>query len=220
MLLTGRQYFNPHSHSGSDGQHRGLFLADGQISIHRPTQGVTWQSFLGHTPFPKFQSTLPLREWLYFCKNRIWIWRISIHTPTQGVTQGFWRICLHLWFQSTLPLREWLFYVLSCFIHGIFQSTLPLREWHLDGILILHALVISIHTPTQGVTFCFRYSPHTALISIHTPTQGVTADSCDIPNCLTISIHTPTQGVTGITAVKTAADYISIHTPTQGVTKI
>ncbi len=56
--------------------------------------------------------------------------------------------------------------------------------------------VISIHTPTQGVTkSIIRYiSP--CLISIHTPTQGVTENVATEDDVRTISIHTPTQGVT------------------------
>ena len=78
-----------------------------------------------------------------------------------------------------------------------FQSTLPRREWRRLLLYSRHNDLISIHTPTQGVTIRFisaRYwflyfNPHShagsdvyrrrsrrraATISIHTPTQGVT----------------------------------------------
>ena len=76
---------------------------------------------------------------------------------------------------------------------------------------------VSIHTPTQGVTFLyicnvFRicFNPHTHAgcdyckdnkckiisVSIHTPTQGVTFSVITVPLSITVSIHTPTQGVT------------------------
>ena len=79
--------------------------------------------------------------------------------------------------------------------------------------------MVSIHTPTQGVTilicptyiYPFSFNPHThagcdpldrffillALVSIHTPTQGVTYEPEYLEKLLGVSIHTPTQGVTG-----------------------
>ena len=77
---------------------------------------------------------------------------------------------------------------------------------------------VSIHTPTQGVTFaqCVfelpkRFNPHTHA-------------GCDYSNRrwlynTTVSIHTPTQGVTCQHKVSIAYGYVSIHTPTQGVTQ-
>ena len=78
--------------------------------------------------------------------------------------------------------------------------------------------IISIHTPTKGVTnmpfqFIVNY-----IISIHTPTKGVTIVK-NVCECLSgISIHTPTKGVTNLVAVELFAKGISIHTPTKGVT--
>ena len=34
--------------------------------------------------------------------------------------------------------------------------------------------VVSIHTPTKGVTYFHQYKRNNALVSIHTPTKGVT----------------------------------------------
>ena len=42
----------------------------------------------------------------------------------------------------------------------------------MDIILIMD--LISIHTPTRGVTGNFKQAGYTAEISIHTPTRGVT----------------------------------------------
>ena len=56
------------------------------------------------------------------------------------------------------------------------------------------------------------------LISIHTPTQGVTVVSTTLRDYYKISIHTPTQGVTGMVGYIQSLQLISIHTPTQGVT--
>ena len=58
-----------------------------------------------------------------------------------------------------------------------------------------------------------------SIVSIHTPTQGVTGRAIRLHPNKTVSIHTPTQGVTnGIFAFMGRRD-VSIHTPTQGVTQ-
>ena len=79
--------------------------------------------------------------------------------------------------------------------------------------------LVSIHTPTQGVTFLRLTLYLGYCVSIHTPTQGVTsAMKTDILK-LAVSIHTPTQGVTYYPLRMKLFDYhVSIHTPTQGVT--
>ena len=103
----------------------------------------------------------------------------------------------------------------------------------------IHLVIVSIHTPTQGVTFLyicnvFRicFNPHThagcddvtvyfsvsAKVSIHTPTQGVTQSITSTKLIKIVSIHTPTQGVTLYNLIERAAIAVSIHTPTQGVT--
>ena len=78
--------------------------------------------------------------------------------------------------------------------------------------------MVSIHTPTQGVTISAQAFNKAAIVSIHTPTQGVTGRAIRLHPNKTVSIHTPTQGVTnGIFAFMGRRD-VSIHTPTQGVT--
>ena len=79
--------------------------------------------------------------------------------------------------------------------------------------------MVSIHTPTQGVTISAQAFNKAAIVSIHTPTQGVTGRAIRLHPNKTVSIHTPTQGVTnGIFAFMGRRD-VSIHTPTQGVTQ-
>ncbi len=60
-----------------------------------------------------------------------------------------------------------------------------------DYIFILQFTVISIHTPTQGVTARVVSIHSRAKISIHTPTQGVTWYRDELPETKHISIHTP-----------------------------
>ena len=99
---------------------------------------------------------------------------------------------------------------------------------------------VSIHTPTQGVTFHCKpfpgrrpsFNPHTHAgcdnirdtfdailqVSIHTPTQGVTILTILFSVPYKVSIHTPTQGVTVLGRLFFPHNKVSIHTPTQGVT--
>ena len=60
-------------------------------------------------------------------------------------------------------------------------------------------LLVSIHTPTQGVTLANLYAQGALSVSIHTPTQGVTPVNTAAYTRIKVSIHTPTQGVTGYT---------------------
>ena len=99
--------------------------------------------------------------------------------------------------------------------------------------------IVSIHTPTQGVTAIKEriasidsFNPHThagcdmytkgyrhgKAVSIHTPTQGVTISFFDFSDYVIVSIHTPTQGVTRFSDFVSLKTDVSIHTPTQGVT--
>ena len=98
---------------------------------------------------------------------------------------------------------------------------------------------VSIHTPTQGVTFAAVCKERFGIVSIHTPTQGVTRKKSLSTKKKAVSIHTPTQGVTTHSSIfnmiycfnpHTHAgcddvqnqllqlQKVSIHTPTQGVT--
>ena len=79
---------------------------------------------------------------------------------------------------------------------------------------------ISIHTPTQGVTYNVLTVCDDNGISIHTPTQGVTYNVLTVCDDNGISIHTPTQGVTYNVLTVCDDNGISIHTPTQGVTLV
>ena len=62
------------------------------------------------------------------------------------------------------------------------------------GMMIL----VSIHTPTKGVTPRFNKGSSTGGVSIHTPTKGVTKTRHYQTIVLQVSIHTPTKGVTTV----------------------
>ena len=103
----------------------------------------------------------------------------------------------------------------------------------------IHLVIVSIHTPTQGVTFLyicnvFRicFNPHThagcdnplpRLTRVHNrfnPHTHAGCDYCKDNKCkiISVSIHTPTQGVTFSVITVPLSITVSIHTPTQGVT--
>ena len=57
-------------------------------------------------------------------------------------------------------------------------------------------LLVSIHTPTKGVTSACIRGVIARGVSIHTPTKGVTLAQCYFIQHRLVSIHTPTKGVT------------------------
>ena len=101
--------------------------------------------------------------------------------------------------------------------------------------------VVSIHTPTKGVTIPGNPQNNYIIVSIHTPTKGVTRrqlstsiwrhcfnphthEGCDfrLPSGkehYQVSIHTPTKGVTFLMFYNRGYRGVSIHTPTKGVTR-
>ncbi len=57
-------------------------------------------------------------------------------------------------------------------------------------------VIVSIHTPTGGVTPGLMLKLWWKEVSIHTPTGGVTSYGSSVDAILMVSIHTPTGGVT------------------------
>ena len=109
IVFLQARHFNPHSHAGSDPF---CILIDAclTISIHTPTQGVTFRRNVVPRAPSWFQSTLPRREW-------------PRDAPCVSDSS---------WFQSTLPRREWPHYPPAFSYSYKFQSTLPRREWLFD----------------------------------------------------------------------------------------
>ena len=60
----------------------------------------------------------------------------------------------------------------------------------------ISSLIVSIHTPTWGVTNSHAVDALGNEVSIHTPTWGVTAHNGTVARLCLVSIHTPTWGVT------------------------
>ncbi len=146
-----------------------------------------------------FQSTLPRREWLQISKQQRIYWV----------------------FQSTLPRREWLkLSNLRCQFSS-FQSTLPRREWPSYGVVEQGQALISIHTPTQGVTFSLiffffqrvYFNPHS-----HAGSDTDSSHAAFV--CFDFNPHSHAGSDYPNELLTDKANFISIHTPTQGVTKI
>ena len=138
--------------------------------------------------------------------RRVWLW-LSIHVFTSSL------------FQSTHPRRVWQRLRLTIFRYQSFNPHTHAGCDPENECFVLKLTDVSIHTPTQGVTFKnVIYYNHTN-VSIHTPTQGVTFKNVIYYNHTNVSIHTPTQGVTRYIVVNQILLGVSIHTPTQGVTR-
>ena len=126
--------FNPHTHAGCDFVIIPL-IRQVCVSIHTPTQGVT-KPLTKRTILLLFQSTHPRRVWRcrYFRRYSFW-WCFNPHTHAgcDLTSSGAWS------YQS------------------MFQSTHPRRVWHRISNSYRDIVVVSIHTPTQGVTIITQF---------------------------------------------------------------
>ena len=120
-----------------------------------------------------FQSTHPRRVWLSY---RVYLQSLIA-------------------FQSTHPRRVWRSIISEIEFKRKFQSTHPRRVWPCGVIASFDFTEVSIHTPTQGVTYSkkeysciWSFNPHTH--------AGCDSPREMLPFYLGVSIHTPTQGVT------------------------
>ena len=169
-------------------------------------------------PIFVFQSTHPRRVWL-------------------GPRNFFSSLQM---FQSTHPRRVWHQLGQDSNRWRMFQSTHPRRVWQLPVFGNVDNIVVSIHTPTKGVTlfllrkWCslFSFNPHThegcdpdefhyrlwqKRFNPHTH------EGCDRTFARLLSIvlsfnpHTH-EGCDSVKRGKLIAKMVSIHTPTKGVT--
>ena len=104
-LLLLFQYFNPHSHEGSDVSSISAVVNVNDFNPHSHEGSDVLYQFL---IFCKkgFQSTLPRRERQILLYFLIKLSLISIHTPTKGATYSSLSWHSRFIFQSTLPRRE------------------------------------------------------------------------------------------------------------------
>ena len=142
--------FNPHTHAGCD-KNQHLYLIP-QICFNPHTHAGCdyYQCFDLHIRM--FQSTHP---------RRVWPWSIFYNTRVIGFNPHTHAGCDSFHLRSSQRPR-------------MFQSTHPRRVWHFGSKQFFRAQVVSIHTPTQGVTWSVSCAFMDKEVSIHTPTQGVT----------------------------------------------
>ena len=188
--------FNPHSHAGSD---QIVKMSKDYCKIFQSTlprrEWLTFQYKI--VIWFQFQSTLPRREWpqqqAWFCADILF----QSTLPRREWLSFTCSTSFDYQFQSTLPRREWRLYKQprlckykyfnphshagSDNLFCIFKVDIPHFNPHSHagsdqrvGYNGVRWLVISIHTPTQGVTLKWRSYWRFLRISIHTPTQGVT----------------------------------------------
>ena len=142
---------------------------------------------------------------------------VSIHTPTWGVTTRSTTSTVPVSFQSTHLHEVWPFWIFAISDTKSFNPHTYMR-CDVRSARMLEFIVVSIHTPTCGVTIPrsntradgWSFNPHTYmrcdrspknnrcnwLVSIHTPTWGVTRNHICQKDAKSVSIHTPTWGVT------------------------
>ena len=187
--------FNPHTHAGCD-------YAQGSLTDAQY----------------KFQSTHPRRVWL----SLYWtgILQASFNPHTHAGCDDLIQVDMTqiLLFQSTHPRRVWQILILLRTIMFLFQSTHPRRVWPYFFRLLELPVYVSIHTPTQGVTY-WRESLNGALC--FNPHTHAGCDP-DISDCMFAlpqfqSTH-PRRVWLSITWRRLRSPNVSIHTPTQGVT--
>ena len=143
---------------------------------------------------------------------------VSIHTPTKGVTSSIRSVTWYTWFQSTHPRRVWRT-ISRCYMWvtgfnphthegcDLVAACQRCPSWCFNPhthegcdsarFNLWKVLVVSIHTPTKGVT-------------LHIP-QSILQEGCFNP-------HTH-EGCDLTQNNLKLFDYVSIHTPTKGVTR-
>ena len=169
------------------------------VSIHTPTKGVT-RLFCKFESCKGFQSTHPRRVWQLAKGNYFLFVSFNPHTH-----EGCDDDKATTWdgiplFQSTHPRRVWRVIIALMIKWIMFQSTHPRRVWHIKGTGNYPQVEFQSTHPRRvwlsKQTFCHLIK----LVSIHTPTKGVTQQLLEHSHDLDVSIHTPTKGVTLPTA--------------------
>ena len=142
--------FNPHTYMRCDVGRRCNKWSI-KVSIHTPTWGVTH--------YPELQQEHQ---------------SVSIHTPTWGVTKRRQFPNNEPRFQSTHLHEVWRYKYYGRYVNESFN---PHTYMRCDEIITkIHRLfLVSIHTPTWGVTIFNNWIKKEWVVSIHTPTWGVTS---------------------------------------------
>ena len=143
--LDAIRCFNPHTHAGCDLKNKLFPMPTNQVSIHTPTQGVTIFANI-REKLARFQSTHP---------RRVWLLPVIAVTLIKGFNPHTHAGCdISNLLYKDIPVE--------------FQSTHPRRVWQIWRPPIYNPYNVSIHTPTQGVTYVtYRLMPSIEFQSTH-----------------------------------------------------
>ena len=186
--------FNPHTHAGCDDV-TVYFSVSAKVSIHTPTQGVT-QSITS-TKLIKIVSIHTPTQGVTLASYSLFWWYTSFNPHTHaGCDKEIWmRSLRNGLFQSTHPRRVWLMeYFHNTRVIGFNPHTHAGCD---QKMKLKEAMHWSFNPHTHaGCDFVQDAYVPVSIVSIHTPTQGVTPYSLSELCWCSVSIHTPTQGVT------------------------
>ena len=121
------------------------------VSIHTPTKGVTYYNDYA-LYIAMFQSTHPRRVWPHITNLKILIMMFQSTHPRRvwpRLQENYQKSTV---FQSTHPRRVWPIFSFVAVDDLMFQSTHPRRVWHWYPKNKYFWQIVSIHTPTKGVT--------------------------------------------------------------------
>ena len=168
----------------------------------------------------KFQSTLLQEERRSLSGARNRNEYISLHAPTKGAaTSGRISHNLHIHFNPRSYKRSDYNPCHNC-TEVIISIHAPTRGATWCYFFVLKFSKISIHAPTRGATGLHPLFISVMRISIHAPTRGATTSDNDKLDESEISIHAPTRGATTLPDFAVVTYKISIHAPTRGATLI
>ena len=167
-----RHCFNPHTHAGCDNVHN-VSGASFPVSIHTPTQGVTFLYICNvfricFNPHTHAGCDNPLPR-LTRVHNRF-----NPHTHAGCDTISFYSNTIILCFNPHTHAGCDSAARPKVLTVARFQSTHPRRVWPHRGHTASSAVCFNPHTHA-GCDGSERYKEIEALVSIHTPTQGVTS---------------------------------------------
>ena len=187
------------------------------VSIHTPTKGVTAKRKV-MTETLNVSIHTPTKGVTRFCKFYFsFIWCFNPHTHEGCDCLRLTPVILLFLFQSTHPRRVWRINFDSIQNNVWFQSTHPRRVWRFSKSHNHPKIRFNPHTH-EGCDYNTPVMQRARLVSIHTPTKGVTTRCRWQDLSFSVSIHTPTKGVTLILRWSSTWASVSIHTPTKGVT--
>ena len=130
-----------------------------------------------------------------FCRTFWDNFVVSIHTPTWGVTETVSAFYFYVSVSIHTPTWGVTISIMWTLVCILFQSTHLHEVWLLGRIELVRFLCFNPHTYMR-CDRSKRSKSSSRMVSIHTPTWGVTVTVSAFHFHVSVSIHTPTWGVT------------------------